>query len=97
TASDCAQPIQINLSVNNTTASNGLIIHPNPVSDILFVDGLTKRGVLKLFNIEGKLLLEKNCNSITEVIDTKQLTPAVYILQVITQDNEISTIKFVKE
>ncbi len=72
---------------------SSLKIYPNPAGDYLFVDGMQYPFIVKVYNLEGKKLIEaKNKN----VLNIAGLTPGIYILKVRTKDYNLD-FKFVKK
>lgn len=78
------------------TQENNLIsdfkIYPNPVSDFLYFN--KKVETVKLFDIQGKLIISKTINSFNLNIST--LKDGVYILEVLSGKNKSSQ-KFIKK
>lgn len=73
--------------------SNSITIFPNPTRDVLFVNGLNPNDVVRLFDLQGKLIL----TSVTSIdgksqISVSQLPNGVYLLQV-----GVEIMKFVKQ
>ena len=55
-------------------------IYPNPTSNYLIIEGLTEKSNLKIYNQEGKLILQKIIY-VDERIDVTALKSGVYFLQ----------------
>ncbi|HEY4149691.1 MAG TPA: T9SS type A sorting domain-containing protein [Chitinophagaceae bacterium] len=73
----------------------GLTIYPNPVRDMLYVDGLANYKSLQLVNANGVIVLRQNIISTTQSVDVSRLAPGVYILTV-TGNSDSKTFKFIK-
>jgi hypothetical protein len=82
------------VSLRDNAASSKIQLYPNPVKSNLFVDGLPQNATVKIFDMRGKLLVNRN-NSARE-IDVNDLAKGVYTIQ-ISGKNGITTKKFVKE
>ena len=79
----------VGLSENALSQNNKLF--PNPVTEKLFIEGLTEANV-KVINLVGEMIIQKNnANS----IDVSSLNSGIYFLQ-ITSGNTQSVIKFIK-
>lgn len=62
--------------LNNFTSIN---IYPNPTDNSLNISGITGRTMLRLYDVVGKLVLEKEVESNT-ILNTSQLAEGVYTL-----------------
>ena len=80
-----------NVGLSENTLSQNIKLFPNPVTEKLFIEGLTEANV-KVINLVGEMIIEKNnANS----IDVSSLNSGIYFLQ-ITSGNTQSVIKFIK-
>jgi len=66
--------INANNDVNND-ADNLILLYPNPVQDVLYVDGVEENTIIRIFNIQGALcqstiakekIVQLNVNAITQ-------------------------------
>lgn len=82
------------LSTEGFTDFNGVSLYPNPVKDILNIDLVdnTRISSVKIYDLQGKLLLEKANND----IDVSSLSVGVYLIKIKSEKGEF-TKKFVKE
>ncbi|MEZ7940577.1 MAG: T9SS type A sorting domain-containing protein, partial [Flavobacteriales bacterium] len=81
-SSDCTS-----VSVDELS-SESVLIYPNPATNHITVDlnGLEEpNGVLKIYDLSGRLGLEKLANSVA-TIDVSYLVKGVYTLEVSTSD-----------
>ncbi len=69
---------------------NTLNIFPNPVKDVLTVSGLRQKGVIRIINAEGKLLLQQTVSAQTITISMSNFAKGVYILQYLTADAAVN-------
>jgi len=67
-------------------------IYPNPVQDILNLESQQPIERVKIYNLQGQLIMEKYTNS----IDVSNLTTGLYFVQV-TVNGKTITKKFIKE
>ena len=80
------------VGINENSLKNNVKVYPNPVTEKLFIDGLS--GVkLKVMDLVGKIIIEENN---TNEINVRTLKGGIYFLQ-IASGNEQSVIKFIKE
>jgi len=85
---------ETNLATENFTNANGVSLYPNPVKDILNIDLLDNTSIssVKIYDLQGKLLLEKASND----IDVSSLSAGLYLIKIATEKGEF-TKKFIKE
>lgn len=69
-------------------ANRSIILYPNPVGDILRVSILDGRkiGEVKLFSVEGKLLLNAKVDQSTSLLSMTQFKSGIYLLQITLSD-----------
>ncbi len=80
-----------NVGLSENALSQNIKLFPNPVTEKLFIEGLTEANV-KVINLVGEMIIQKNnANS----IDVSSLNSGIYFLQ-ITSGNTQSVIKFIK-
>lgn len=80
------------LGVQDATL-NSWTLYPNPVKDVLHLEGLDNVKGFAIFDVTGKKLIQ-NTNSIQQ-IDVSHLNKGVYLLQVNTDKGQVSK-KFIK-
>ncbi|CAA9200924.1 T9SS type A sorting domain-containing protein [Flavobacterium collinsii] len=73
-----------------------LNVYPNPVKNILNLNYKDKIDNVKIFNLLGQEIINKNLNSNSDEIDMSQMLAGVYIAK-ITVDGDIKTLKIIKE
>lgn len=78
-----------------SVAPESVKIYPNPASSLINIEGIDLSAV-KIFDMQGKLVLEKNYISDNKV-NISQLYAGVYLLQMITAKNEAVFNKIIKE
>ncbi|MDY0089586.1 MAG: T9SS type A sorting domain-containing protein [Flavobacteriaceae bacterium] len=78
------------MSINTHTHSN-ILFYPNPANDFVNIDNISDNATIKVFDIMGKLIYSTRANrQIT--INTAELSNGIYLVQIIT-DNQQKTIK----
>lgn len=82
-------------ATETTATADKITVYPNPVTDVLHVDGLTtgKDFEEEVYNMEGKLMMK---SSNTADINTVMLAKGTYVLKV-KQDKTVQAIQFVKK
>jgi len=73
---------------------SNIVLYPNPVQNILFIDADADISQVEIYNIQGQRLQVEVINN--KVIDTDNLASGVYMLR-ITSDKGTSVHKFVKQ
>ncbi|MDH7462512.1 T9SS type A sorting domain-containing protein [Chitinophagaceae bacterium 26-R-25] len=74
-----------------------LQITPNPAQSICYVKGLTQPAVVKLLDVNGKVLSVQNGVTSTSPINVASLARALYFVQVIQNGQILNTLKLIKE
>lgn len=84
------------LSNKDFSELTNLSIYPNPVGNILNIQGLESIELEKLsiYNMMGQQLLE---SASTETLEVSQLSEGAYIIKITTKDNKVYTEKFIKK
>lgn len=81
--------------VAEVQTSGGWSIYPNPVSDILYMNGLNdETAVATVFDVSGKIVMSRQLTGTT--LDVSSLAKGIYILRVTTADS-VKTTRFVKQ
>ena len=80
---------------NNLKGPDSINIYPNPTTEKIYISNIKEKTNMKIFNIEGKQILEKN---ITEAIkiNTNFLSPGIYQIK-FENKNKTEVIKLIKE
>ncbi len=73
--------LPINVGTKNISKTGKLKVYPNPAKDILTVE-LNADDTLRIFNIQGIKVLEKDVTAGRNEIDIKNLSHGIYTLQV---------------
>ena len=80
----------------NAQSGSILTVSPNPVSNVVSINGLKQKGDLLLYNAEGKLLQQKIVSAQTTTIDMSRYSKGIYLLQYKTI-NEVVNQKIIKQ
>jgi hypothetical protein len=84
-----------NTAVANVQSSSGWSIYPNPVSDLLYLNGLNdETAIVTIFDVSGKMLMNQSLQN--NAIDVSSLAKGIYILRVTTAGS-VHTSRFVKK
>lgn len=73
-----------------------LHIYPNPVSDILYIEGLPLHSTILLYDIWGRLLFQRTPTSSIYWVATQNLPVGTYYLRIQSSDQKIADKRFVK-
>jgi len=68
------------------TGINKFNIYPNPAGERIYIDTHNKEAGVKLFNLDGKLILEKN-NFVSDWINVTHVKRGVYVVFIIDKEN----------
>jgi hypothetical protein len=82
------------VSLRDNKPSDKIRLYPNPVRSNLFVDGLPQNATVKIYDMKGKLVVNRQNGD--NQIDVNNLSKGVYSIQIVGK-NGITTKKFVKE
>ena len=83
------------LATLNFIKENSIKIYPNPTKDIIFLESKENINSLELYDLQGKLLKQQNCNSKKVQISFQELPNAVYLVKAKT-DKGFETFKVIK-
>ncbi|RZK12654.1 MAG: T9SS type A sorting domain-containing protein [Flavobacterium sp.] len=100
-SSDYEGTFCLEISTNETLSSedftkNTLKAYPNPVKNILNLSNTTNITDVTIFNLLGQQVVAKTLNANEGQIDMSNLSAGAYLVKV-TADNEVQTIKIIKE
>jgi hypothetical protein len=81
------------VNINEQTNMNNIKIYPNPVSDKLMVDSEELEGIysFKIYDIEGKQVVEQQLNSTHNVVNVNHLPNGIYHYKIIAPNKELLT------
>lgn len=87
TNSDCQGIIQDNFNLNPSIS-----VHPNPTTDIVYIQGVNK-GLIQVYTNSGVLLQEKNAEN-SNSVDLTNYASGMYLIK-ISQGTEVETFKVI--
>ena len=97
------QPYEISITTEteNTDISLSMSVFPNPVKHHLIIkikddSWMTEQSIVNLYDVKGKLLKQNIVVANETIIDMTQLKPAVYILKIVQNSQEVKVFKIVK-
>lgn len=74
------------------TSFDAFEIYPNPATSLLYVNTVEAINTLSIYSLDGKLVVETKENK----ADVSNLQSGLYIIKVMTNQNEVGTKKFIK-
>jgi hypothetical protein len=84
-------------SLSNDTFDNAnFVAYPNPVKDVLNLSYSSEMSSANVINLLGQVVLSKELNNTNAQLDLTSLQAGTYLVQV-TVDNQVKTIKIVKQ
>jgi uncharacterized repeat protein (TIGR01451 family) len=86
----------VNATLGLNEEENQLLVYPNPVGDLLTIQGNTNIISIELVSISGQLIETYTPGSTVASINTASLSTGIYLLQIRTE-NGLSTKKILKK
>jgi len=80
----------------DTNFIKGFIMYPNPVYDLLNINSQEVIKNVKVFNLLGQQVFQKEINKTTSTLDLSSLTQGVYFVN-ITTDKTTKSVKIQKK
>jgi hypothetical protein len=80
------------IQVVHFSKSNEIVIYPNPVKDVLTINGLQFDDVISIYGIDGKIVYTGNATT----VNTESYSHGVYQLVILHNNGTKEVIKFVK-
>ncbi len=96
TAASFAGTVSDENTSNQTIDVSNIKTYPNPVLNILHIDGLTSPASITITDISGNVLIQQTIENSTQTINVNKLHPGVYNIT-IGQNGKISNQKFIKQ
>lgn len=95
------QPYEISVitAIEENEMSQYIFAYPNPVTGLLNLDVFRYAGgnlSFQLFNIHGKILIDKSITSTETSIGMNDFVPGIYLLKVKQENKEIKAFKIIK-
>ena len=79
-------------TVNTEDNLLSISVFPNPTQEMLYVDGINAGETIRIFSLDGQMLLSATSNNDTLSFSVASLTNGVYFLQI-----GIEIVKFIKQ
>lgn len=76
--------------------NESVIVYPNPTKNDLIISGITGKGLVELFNTDGKLVLSQVTSAGNRMLKTDYISKGLYFLKLTTSD-KVYTFKVVFE
>jgi hypothetical protein len=84
------------LSVTEQIFAGNIKIYPNPVNEMLYVDGLETESTIELFDIVGRKVKAMRTVKNREIINMSMLQPGNYIIHIINKEGQKTIAKVTK-
>lgn len=88
-------PAEVSSAIKPAPYKNKLSLYPNPVQNELHIDLLVKKGMLEVFDITGKSVLQQEIHENSNSVDVSDLVNGIYLVKILS-DKQMLTGKFVK-
>jgi dienelactone hydrolase len=85
------------LAINNLNNNSTIKIYPNPVNDVLIINGDVSIQSFLIQNIYGQIVKQIIKNDMHNAINVSTLSNGIYTLIITDNKNNISTIRFQKQ
>ena len=79
----------------NSIVEQSFLIYPNPIIDNITITSKDEIHTFEVYNYQGQLVRQKDCDSFTESLDLSDLSNGIYFLKLKT-DKETFTQKLIK-
>ena len=83
--------------IGHMTVKNNLSIYPNPVENMVMIQGNRPIETVKVYNLFGQVVLEQTLNAVQGKLDLSELTAGNYMLQAEMPNGEISMTHVIKK
>ena len=80
-----------------TFATTAVVLFPNPAHDLLNIVIDSDVELVRISNMNGRQVYQSTNTSMTQQVDISSMSAGVYLLTIITKDQEVITKKFIKE
>ena len=76
------------ITTNNQAVLSFIKVYPNPFTDKLYVDGITENGTIRIIDLNGRVVLNRQINS-NETINTSSLPSGNFIIKLTIETGEL--------
>lgn len=73
-----------------------ILVYPNPVKDILFIDNISQNSLISIFSSDGKVLIRESASGVRHRINLKEWKPGIYLLRIDDRGNDTITKSIIK-
>lgn len=87
----------IKLSIEKVGKVLQVMVYPNPAQEVLNIQGVEIGSSIMLYDVMGKLVLQKVCDSTIATLNVEHLAKGTYTLKIITQEGNEGSEKVMKE
>jgi hypothetical protein len=94
--SNCIKVSIETTGISGIAGNPNIKVYPNPVRDVLNIDGIKAGNTIMLYDVSGRLLLQQTALTHHEVISTSAIASGVYQL-VVTDNSTITRFRITKE
>ena len=84
-------------AIDNIRVNELLNLYPNPVKKDLYIKTLSEKSVIKIYSLQGSLLITLSAYRSNDQIDLSSLQSGVYLVKISGPDGNVYAGKFVKE
>jgi hypothetical protein len=84
------------VAIQSKNAGTTVNIYPNPASESIKINGVTKGNTIRIADLSGKVVLTQTAQDKTSVISLSGLSKNMYFVQVVENGNVIYTGKVIK-
>lgn len=95
--SNCIKVSIESTGIAHTWTGNEPKIYPNPVKDILVIEGVEKGTIIQLKDVTGRIIIDQTSTTETTNLNTANLVPGSYMLLLYTQNGNSMAVKIVKD
>jgi hypothetical protein len=81
-------------TITETKKNAELIVYPNPVKDMLYIENATARSEIQIYDLNGNVIL--NQLLIENELNIRKLSAGIYFIRIEDADHQIQTMKIVK-
>lgn len=94
---NCSTPVHVFQTYDVDLQTKIIDLYPNPTNSLLYLENLPINSSVKLYNLDGKLLLQKQFKEEKASLDLSALSKGVYLLEIWNSKGESDFRKVVKE
>lgn len=86
--SNAQKYVQDDLGINETLLNN-VVVYPNPFTNELKLDNLPEKSIIRVYDMQGKMVYSFNSTKASEIIYLNNVNPGVYQLKITFEQNSI--------